>query len=387
MKVLLVTGEFPPMQGGVGDYTREIGRALAELGCEVHVLTSTTGGPAPGLAVHPIVKRWNWGCWRVLLDAIAAHQPDVVHVQYQAAAYAMHPAINFWPRRLRWMGAPRPRSVVTFHDLKVPYLFPKAGPLRRRVVTELARQSDAAITTNREDWQNLQQALGQPPTLIPIGSNIAPRLPQGYDRAAWRARWGVAPDDLLLCFFGFINDRKGVDTLLHALHRLISDAALPARLLFIGGQTGASDPTNARYLSRMQELIAELGLEERVQWTGYLANEEVSACFRASDLCVLPFRDGASFLHGTFHAALAHGVPIVTTQPRVPLPELTDGVHVALAPPEDPQALAQVIAQLAADPERRQQLGIGAQALAAEFRWEKIAADTLALYRALGADS
>lgn len=387
MKVLFVTGEFPPMQGGVGDYTREIGRALADLGCEVHVVTSTAAGPAPGLAVHPIVERWNWRCWRVLLDAIAAHQPDVVHVQYQAAAYAMHPAINFWPRRLRWKGVLRPRSVVTFHDLKVPYLFPKAGPLRRRVVTELARQSDAAITTNREDWRNLQQALGRPPALIPIGSNIAPRQPHDYDRAAWRARWGVAPGDLLLCFFGFINDRKGVDTLLHALHRLVSEEALPARLLFIGGQTGASDPTNARYLSQMQGLIAELGLEERVQWTGYLANEEVSACFLASDLCVLPFREGASFLHGTLHAALAHGVPIVTTQPRVPLPELTDGVHAALVPPADPQSLAQAIGQLATDPERRQRLGAGAQALAAGFRWEKIAADTLALYRALGANS
>jgi glycosyltransferase involved in cell wall biosynthesis len=386
MKVLFVTGEFPPMQGGVGDYTREIGQALADLGCKVHVLTSTAAGPAPGLAVHPIVERWDWSCWRVLHDTIGAHSPDVVHVQYQAAAYAMHPAINFWPRRLRWKGLPRPRSVATFHDLKVPYLFPKAGPLRRRVVTELARQSDAAITTNREDWQSLQQALGRPPALIPIGSNIAPRLPQEYDRTAWRRRWGAGPEDLLLCFFGFINDRKGVDILLHALHHLVSGLVPRARLLFIGGQTGASDPTNAQYLLQIQQLIAELGLEERVQWTGYLAGEEVSACFWASDLCALPFRDGVSFLHGTFHAALAHGVPIVTTRPRIPLPELSDGGNVAMVPPEDPQALALAIAQWAADPEGRQRLGRGALALAAEFRWEKIAADTLALYRSLAAN-
>lgn len=385
MKVLFVTGEFPPMQGGVGDYTREIGRALAELGCEIHVLTSTAAGPVPGLGVQPIVERWGWGCWRVLLDTLRTYRPDVVHVQYQAAAYTMHPAINFWPRRLRWKGTPRPRSVVTFHDLKVPYLFPKAGPLRRRVVTELARQSDAAITTNREDWHALQQALGRPPALIPIGSNIAPRLPQDYDRAAWRRRWGAGPEDLLLCFFGFVNDRKGVDTLLHALHRLVVDPQTQARLLFIGGQTGASDPTNARYLSQIQQIIAELELEDRVQWTGYLANEDVSACFLASDLCVLPFRDGASFLHGTFHAALAHGVPIVTTRPRVLLPELSDGVNVALVSPEDPQSLAQAIAQLAADPELRQKLGSGARTLAAAFRWEKIAADTLDLYRSIGA--
>ena len=387
MEVLFITGEFPPMQGGVGDYTREIGLALCELGCEVHVATSSQAGPAPGLSVHPVVERWSWGCWSTLLDLIDLHQPDVVHIQYQAAAYAMHPAINFLPRRLGWRGQRRPRSVVTFHDLKVPYLFPKAGRLRRWVVDELARRSDAAITTNREDFERLEQDLGSAPALIPIGSNIDPRLPPGFDRDAWRARWGAGPGDLLLCTFGFVHQRKGVDTLLHALGLLAAGPAGPPnpQLLMIGGQTGASDPTNVAYLEHIQALVAELGLEERVQWTGYVQPEEVTANFQAADLCVLPFRDGVSFLHGTFHAALAHGVPILTTQPRVSLPELVSGGNVLLAPPDDPQALAQAIAQLAASPELRRTLAEGAESLSAQFRWDRIAADTLALYRSLGA--
>jgi glycosyltransferase involved in cell wall biosynthesis len=387
MEVLFITGEFPPMQGGVGDYTREIGLALCELGCEVHVATSSQARPAPNLSVHPVVERWNWGCWSALLDLIDRQQPDVVHVQYQAAAYAMHPAINFLPRRLGWLGESRPRTVVTFHDLKVPYLFPKAGKLRRWVVDELARRSDAAITTNREDFEKLQRELGSTPALIPIGSNIEPRLPEGYDRDAWRARWGAGPGDLLLCTFGFVHQRKGVDTLLRALSLLASEPAGPpnARLLMIGGQTGASDPTNVAYLEHIQALIAELGLEERVLWTGYVPPEEVTASFQAADLCVLPYRDGVSFLHGTFHAALAHGVPILTTQPRVSLPELVDGGNVLLVPPDQPQVLAEAIAQLAGAPDLRGALGEGALSLSAQFRWDRIAADTLALYGSLGA--
>jgi glycosyltransferase involved in cell wall biosynthesis len=387
MKVLLITGEFQPMQGGVGDYTRELGLALSDLGCEIHVATSTGAGPLESLIVHPVVARWDWSCWRVLLELVRHHRPDVIHVQYQAAAYAMHPAINFWPWRVRRLGSSRPRTAVTFHDLKVPYLFPKAGPLRRWVVSELARRSDAAITTNREDWEKLRHELGSAPALIPIGSNITPQLPAGYDREVWRARWGAGPDDLLLCFFGFINDRKGVDTLLHALHLLVTDPAAPANplLLFIGGQTGASDPTNVAYLARMEALIAELGLEDRIRWTGYVPGEEVSASFQAADLCMLPFRDGVSFLHGTFHAALAHGVPIVTSRPRIPLPELVDRENVYFVPPKDAQALAGAIKQLAGDPQLRRTLGAGAQILSAQFRWEKIAADTLDLYHALGA--
>ncbi len=385
MKVLFVSGEFPPMQGGVGDYTREIGLALHALGCQVHVVTSTRAGPAARLTVHPIVERWNWSCWSTILDLVRRHQPDIVHIQYQAAAYGMHPAINLLPWRLRLLGQRRPRSIVTFHDLKVPYLFPKAGPLRRWTVNELARRSDAAITTNRQDSESLERELGSPPALIPIGSNITPQLPTEYDRDAWRARWGIGPGDLLLCFFGFVNDRKGVDTLLRALYHLVSNprGTCNPRLLMIGGQTGASDPTNVAYLAQMQQLIAELDLEERVLWTGYVQPEEVSANFAAADACVLPFRGGVSFLHGTLHAALAHGVAIVTTHPPVVLPELVEGENVVLVRADQPQALAEAISHLAATPGLRRRLGEGALALAANFGWDKIAADTLALYHTL----
>ena len=389
MKVLFITGEFPPMQGGVGDYTRELGLALGDLGCEVEVATSIQAGPVAGLEIHPVVEQWNWGSWRILLDLVHRSRPDVVHIQYQAAAYAMHPAINLFPRWLRRVESPRLRTTVTFHDLKVPYLFPKAGPVRRWVVNELARSSYAAITTNREDFENLRTELGAEPALVPIGSNIQPRLPVEYDRDAWRARWGVGPDDLLLCFFGFINDRKGVDVLLDALSLLTAEAAEPVNphLLFIGGQTGASDPTNVAALAEIQAQIARLDLEQRVHWTGYVPDQEVSACFKAADLCVLPFRDGISFLHGTFHAALVHGAAIITTRPRVSLPELVDGENVVLVPPQDARTLAQTIARLAADREWRCTLGEGAEQLSKTFRWEAIAASTLELYRGIGAGS
>ena len=92
-----------------------------------------------------------------------------------------------------------------------------------------------------------------------------------------------------------------------------------------------------------------------------------------------------SFLHGAFHAALAHGVPIVTTQPRVSLPELVDGGNVFLAPPDEPKALAEAITKLADAPDLRTDLAEGAKSLSAQFGWDRIAADTLAVYRGLGA--
>ena len=112
MKVCLITGEFPPMQGGVGDFTNELGKALAELGCEVSVITSTQGQgardrgqgvtPIPyPLSIFPIIEKWDWGSWRRIIGLLSEIRPRILHIQYQAAAYGMHPAINLLPLRLR----------------------------------------------------------------------------------------------------------------------------------------------------------------------------------------------------------------------------------------------------------------------------------------------
>jgi glycosyltransferase involved in cell wall biosynthesis len=105
----------------------------------------------------------------------------------------------------------------------------------------------------------------------------------------------------------------------------------------------------------------------------------------AADLCVLPFRDGVSLLHGTLHAALAHGATIVSSLPRVALPELVHGQNIYLVPPEDPSALADALAALAGDGALRRRLGQGAEILSSQFRWDRIAARTLELYHSLGA--
>jgi glycosyltransferase involved in cell wall biosynthesis len=72
---------------------------------------------------------------------------------------------------------------------------------------------------------------------------------------------------------------------------------------------------------------------------------------------------------------------IVTTQPRAALPELVDGENIVLAPPGDAADLAAAVRRLAADAALRQRIGAGARALAEQFGWSRIAADTLGLYR------
>ena len=381
MRVCLVSAEYPPQQGGVGDYTRELASALGHQGADAFVLTG--GAPVAGDAAGPVpvercIRGWGWRAWWDLDHALRRLAPQVVNVQYQAAAYGLHPAINLWPRRA-WRDWP---IVVTFHDLRVPYLFPKAGRLRFRAVVEMAQSARRAIVTNIEDQAVLSPLLAQPPALIPIGSNIHPAPPPGFDRAAWRSQAGVAAGETVLAYFGFLNESKGGEELVRALAAL-RQRGLAVSLWMIGGQIGTSDPTNQAYLARVRQLIGELGVEPWVRWTGFVGPAEVSAHLLSADLCVLPYRDGVSFRRGSLMAALAHGLPVVSTVPRLLPAEIKDGQNMALVPPGDAEALAGRIAALIADPAARVRLGEGARELARRFEWDAIARRTLEVYDAL----
>ncbi len=136
----------------------------------------------------------------------------MVNIQYQTAAYGMSPFIHFLPDALR----PIP-VVTTFHDLRYPYLFPKAGKLRDWIVWRLARASAGVIATNHEDAAHLRD-LNM--ALIPIGSNIRATT----QRPADRQQVGATADDFLIANFGLINRSKGIDTLIESWHRF----AMPA---------------------------------------------------------------------------------------------------------------------------------------------------------------
>jgi glycosyltransferase involved in cell wall biosynthesis len=388
MKVGLVTGEFPPQQGGVGDYTHALALALAALGVEVHVITNRGSAALSPSAfrLHPLIKRWSFASLFQLRALAKTWQLDVLNLQYQAAAYGLSAPIHFLPRVCGWQlfdsPAPTPKTVVTFHDLRIPYLFPKAGPWRKAAVTYLARSAAGVIATDPADEAELQQRGIERVAQIPIGSNITPTPPAGYDRAVWRAQIGVGAQEFLLGYFGFLNASKGGDTLLAALARLAATGA-PLKLALIGGRTGTSDATNAVFGEKLDAFVAEQGLTDRILRTGFVEAAEVSAYLLACDALVLPYRDGVSFRRGSLMAALAHGCAVISTQPAMPLPAIRDGENMRLVPPDAPALLAEAISELMLSPDRRVRLAQGARDLSALFTWDKIAERTLEFYRSL----
>ena len=155
----------------------------------------------------------------------------------------------------------------------------------------------------------------------------------------------------------------------------------------VGGKVGASDPTNQAYLEHVERLTVDLGVADRVQWTGFTDSDQVSANLLAADCAVLPYREGATLRHGSLMAALAHGLPIVSTltsagdevDPGL-FPMLRDGESALLVPPEEPVRLAAAVERVMTDPELRFRLSRGATTLSKQFTWGAIARRHLEVY-------
>jgi glycosyltransferase involved in cell wall biosynthesis len=388
IRIGLVTGEYPPQQGGVGDFTRELARALIAAGHEAQVITTAISGQRlaaspkreDGMVVQRVIKSWGMGCWRQLGDVVQRERLDVLNIQYEPAAYGMQAGVNFLPSAWARRQIKTP-IVTTFHDLLVPYLFPKAGPLRWQVVDYLARHSAAVIVTNGEDYarlSNLRRPISNLHT-IPIGSNIDPVLAGEFDRAAERARWGIQPAEFLLGYFGFLNLSKGGADLMQAL-KTLSVAGHSVKLLLMGGRTGSSDPTNAAYAAEVERLIASLGVSDRVIATGYLEPPAVSRALAACDVLVLPYVDGASLRRGSLLAAIAHGKAIVTTEPRYPIEGLRQNESAWFVAAKDPQSIAAAVQQILRNRALRSRLESGAGDAAKLYTWDRIAAQTIAVF-------
>ncbi|HQZ88580.1 MAG TPA: glycosyltransferase [Thermomicrobiales bacterium] len=290
--VLLVTGEYPPMAGGVGDYTERLAAWLAREGVESTIL-------APVGQREQVIGfgKWGWPAARKVADIATRVGANVVHIQYQAGAFDMHPSANLLPCLLR----DKFPTLTTFHDLRPPYLFPKAGVLRRFAILRMARASTRVVVTNPFDAATL--AGREIDTVeIPIGPNLPPPdldLPVDRDTVA---------------FFGLPSRAKGMIELIEAIG-LIDPARRP-RLMMIGDMGTASANNDLVPLAEIEQLAADLIV--RVDRTGYLPAQQASNALARSGVVALPFQHGASLRSGSLLAALQSGRPVVTTEPHAP---------------------------------------------------------------------
>jgi glycosyltransferase involved in cell wall biosynthesis len=169
-------------------------------------------------------------------------------------------------------------------------------------------------------------------------------LPRGYgDRSPLRAPDGTSR----LVYVGRFVPKKGLDVLLRA-GRLLLDRGVPVRCHLYGG-----GPEEAR----LRELVVALGLDDVVRFEGAIANQDLYRAMNADDVFVCASRempDGErDGIPVTLLEAMAAGITVVTTRVSG-IPELVeDGVNGYLVAPDDPAALAAMLARVLTDPGAR----------------------------------
>jgi glycosyltransferase involved in cell wall biosynthesis len=340
----LLTGEYPPETGGVGDYTSLVAEGLAARGALVHVwCPSVIDSDLGAVHVHRLPDTFGPASRRHLEMAILA-LPGCVLLEYVPNALGARGAnVPFcaWLLRLRRRGVD---VRVMFHE---PYFyFSWQRPWRnglavvQRLMAALLVRASSVAYLSTPAWRDCLSPLGSSAMVeSPIPATIETEASFGAI-AAWRSRFVVAePGALIVGHFGTFGDHVGRE-----LRRIVPHilTAVPSARIVCIGRGGEA------FVTAVTRDDPALG--RRMAATGRLSRSDVSAALRACDLVVQPFPDGVTTRRTTVMAALANGVAVVTTDGMLTEPAWRASGGVKLAPAADPHAVAAAAVSLLTDP-------------------------------------
>lgn len=365
MRVTILCPAYPPMPGGVSDFTRRFAHSIAHA-ADITVITSPGAASDPGVTVRAVQADWGpLGLW-ALLGRIRESAPDVVVIQYvphlyQARGFSV--AIAEFVALLRRSGF----CVVTVaHELYYGrhegWKVQPFGWAQRYALLPLVWGSRKVVLTVSDRLKRMKTVFprwADKFELLPVGPNLAPA--EGVDVAGWREAHGIPDGALTLLFMGLAHPSKELSMLNTTLDTL-AEAGIPARLVLVGG--GRLDHPHAIHL-------------------GYLQEPEAAAAIAAADLFVLPLSDGASARRTSLMNALAAGLPVVSTVGANTDSALFPPEAVRLVPAGDAQAFAEAVQALAIDASARRSLGeAGRDLLETRFSWDVLGDEWLRLLRA-----
>ena len=239
------------------------------------------------------------------------------------------------------------------------------------------RNCDHIIATTEQQCELLESDYGIPRghvTLIPPGideQRFTPVMPVRLREI--RERIGFGPHDVYCV--GRAATNKGIDLLIAcmpALRALVPDAKLKLAI-------GADSERDRERVEQWQELSRELGVEDAVQWIGYVPDEEMADYYRAAGVFALSSRYEPFGM--TAIEAMACGTPTVVTT-HGGLHEAVDfGTHALFADPKEPGEFAALLAMPMRHERLRERLSVeGARFSRRQFGWTGIARRTLAVF-------
>ncbi len=170
-------------------------------------------------------------------------------------------------------------------NLKRKLTYPATRLIQWRVERDALRAIDHAHTLSDYTWKLLGARYGAecapiPHTRIP-GTVDQTVFAPPEDRTAVRRKLGFADDETILLTVRRLVPRNGVDRILDCAHRMRDD---PRPVRFLIGGTGALKASLEAQAQRMQ-------LGDRVQFLGFIPEEDLPLYYQAADAFMMPTRD------------------------------------------------------------------------------------------------
>lgn len=371
MKVLHVSPSFYPSKGYGGTIRSGYGlcRGLAQLGCDVRVLTTDTDGlgrtlgvandrevQVDGLRVRYCHKRLRHSVSPALLRVLPSYiqWANVVHL---TAVYSFPTFPTLFLCRLfnkpvvwsprgalqRWEGSSR-----VVHKWVWESICQKLAP-RNNLVLHVTSQAEA------------DQSLKRFPRLRALVIRNGVDVPQNLRRSASNGK-------LRLLYLGRLHPIKGIESLLEACG--IVGRLSPDWHLYIAG-TGSPS-----YVDFLKSKVQVLGLSKQVEFVGEVFEENKEALFAQSDVALVPSHIENFGI--VVAESLAHAVPVIASKgtPWIGLETNRCGLWVD----NDPESLATAIRKIRTLP--LQEMGLrGREWMEKDFSWESVSGEMLAVYR------
>lgn len=354
----ILTGEYPPVPGGVSDYTHIVAGGLAGAGDRVTVWTTPADGPTPSIEGVRVERRgglWSRGGLASLgreLDGEPA--PRRLLVQYTPMSWGyrgVNLGLGPWLVRRRsagddiWAMMHEVQYDFRLRDKPTRWLIAAASVWNVRALLAACNRVFYSIPAWEPLLRRHDSQRDRPMRWQPVPSNV----PVVHDpKTVSRLRREIAPGgEAIVGHFGTFGMYAGM--LEEVLGRLLPNRSDRVGLLLgRGGERFA-----AAQPERGGRLIATSGLPP----------ERLSLYIQACDVMIQPYVDGLSTRRGTLMAALAHGRPVVSAEGFLSEPIWSETEAVSLAGSNEPGALAEVAERLLSDPGARARVGEAARAL------------------------
>jgi len=391
---LFITQDYPPMGGGMARRHAELCRRLANDPLTVSTVAADAGQepaaaafdaaepyeivrqPFPFRGAKTVFNQARWARWLVprcvdlAPSGVARARPavDIVHCgNIRPAGYPV-----WWAHRATGV----PYLVYVYGgDLLRERRKIRSSALKRWTARRIFEDSAGVVAIS--DWSatlagEVMRAAGveRPPRVLTNELGTDPDFFRpARDTGALRSRLGLGSAPLLLTVSRLVP-HKGIDVALRAMAALGPEWS-SARYLIVG--QGDDGP-------RLVALAGELGLTDRVTFSGTLSDADIAESYATATIYVgLSRVDAEINAEGfgiAFVEAAASGIPSVAGDSGGVRSAVRDGTTGIVVPPMDVAAAAAGIRTLLADPSRRRAMGVAArEAVISHFNWDRVAAE------------